>query len=137
MAVRHRSSRSSELTQPGSQPTPTLVNVMSGIASGLPTLGKSIAPTTSTATVSTFVLTTHTTASAAAPSLQLQQWVSSGGASKAGSIQYLAPDLTTVLCVATLTSLSATKFTTNNSGQIHTADVELKAGAVRLSCPGI
>lgn len=113
--------------------SPLRPRVASEVAPTAPVLGKSTAPT-STATISDFVLTFNTGAGAAAY-VQIQQWVSSGGASKAGTIQYLAPNLTTVLCVASFASLSATKITANST--THRADVELKASGLRLSCPGI
>lgn len=113
--------------------SPLRPRVASEVAPTAPVLGKSTAPT-STATISNFVLTFNTGAGAAAY-VQIQQWVSSGGASKAGTIQYLAPNLTTVLCVASFASLSATKITANSA--IHRADVELTASGLRLSCPGI
>lgn len=98
-------------------------------------LGK-IRPLTSSANVSNFVVTVGAAGPAAVSYQQIQQWVSSGGAPKAGSIDYLLPNLTQVLCTASFTSLSATRVTASNNA-LHTAEVELKASGLRLSCPGI
>jgi hypothetical protein len=92
-------------------------------------------PPTSSVSLSNFVITVNTTGPGAASYQQIQQWVSSGGAPKVGSIDYLLPNLTQALCTASFTGLSATKVTANNSTS--SADIELKVSGVRIACPGI
>ncbi len=66
-------------------------------------------------------------------------WVSSGGAAKAGSIQYLSPVGTTTtvntICVLSFASMTPVRINANNATQI--ADVEVRVSGLKLTCPGI